>query len=289
VVDGLPVLDPRNPSVSESNMNAWSVVYVPGAPYEDIEDVPHGTVSEVTYYSSYLKRYRRMHVYTPHGYEADNNRYPVFYLLHGAWDTDDAWHTVGRAGFILDNLIAARKAVPMVVIMPAGHTGPFTYNPASGIPIDEFIQEFQKDIKPYVEEHYRLLDDRDHRAMAGLSMGGAQTLDIAISDLQGYGYIGVYSSGLFELGSRFSPPPTNAGPTWEERHANVLDDASLKSGLHLFWFATGKDDFLVGITRSTVDLFRRHGFNVVYSETTGAHTWSNWRDYLVEFTPLLFK
>src|SRR5213075_2117669 len=121
-VDGVSVIDPRNPATSESNNNVWSLVNVTGADFLDTKDVPHGAVSAVTYYSKALRRFRRMHVYTPPGYESGKGRFPVFYLLHGAGDSDDAWTTVGRAGFILDNLIANKQAKPMVVVMPAGHT-----------------------------------------------------------------------------------------------------------------------------------------------------------------------
>jgi enterochelin esterase family protein len=143
----------------------------------DTKNVPHGAVSEVTYYSTTLGRFRRMHVYTPPGYENGNSRYPVFYLLHGAGDSDDAWTTVGRAGFILDNLLAAGKAKPMVVVMPAGHTRSFAFPPPGGAarpPADEFEQDFLKDLLPHVEKNYRVRTDRANRAIAGLSMGGGQ-------------------------------------------------------------------------------------------------------------------
>jgi len=122
LVDGVSVVDPRNPTVSESNNNVWSMVYIPGASFMDAARVPHGAVAAVHYYSTVLGRHRRMHVYTPPGYEIGTTKYPVFYLLHGAGDCDDSWSSVGRAGFILDNLIAAKKAKPMIVVMPAGHT-----------------------------------------------------------------------------------------------------------------------------------------------------------------------
>src|SRR4051812_32036247 len=121
-VDGVTTIDPASPFTSESNTRVWSVVYVPGADNTDTREVPHGSVAAVTYYSTALKGFRRMHVYTPPGYEAGTAKYPVFYLLHGAGDSDDSWTSVGRAGFILDNLIADKKAKPMVVVMPAGHT-----------------------------------------------------------------------------------------------------------------------------------------------------------------------
>lgn len=290
-VDDVSVIDPRNSSTSESNMNTWSLVYVPGSDFSDTRDVPHGAVAEVTYYSKSLKRFRRMHVYTPPGYESGKGRYPIFYLLHGAFDCDDSWTSVGRAGFILDNMIAAGKAKPMVVAMPAGRTGPFTFGRRRGgaarPPVDEFTQDFRNDLQPYVEKNYRVYRDRQHRAMAGLSMGGAQTLNIAFGNLDEFAYIGVFSSGIF--GITGGGPGAAPGPSWEERNKEILDNAELKKGLKLLWFATGGEDFLVGTSRATVDMLKKHKFDVVYKETDGAHTWINWRSYLNEFPPQLFK
>lgn len=283
-VDGVSVIDPRNPATSESNENTWSLVNVPGAEFMDTKDVPHGAVSEVTYWSSTLKRFRRLHVYTPPGYESGEGKFPIFYLLHGAFDSDDSWSTVGRAGFILDNLIAAGKAKPLVMVMPHGHTGPFRF----GTPFnDEFEREFATDIMPQMEKRYRVHTDRQHRAMAGLSMGGAHTLNIGIPNLEKFAFLGVYSSGIFGI---TGGPGGNQqqGPTFEERHKAILDDARLKEGLRLFWFATGKDDFLVETSRATVAMFKKHQFTVTYRETEGAHTWINWREYLNEFVPQLF-
>ena len=121
-IDGVATIDPRSSAISESNTNVWSLVVVPGNDAFDTKNVPRGAVAAVTYWSTALGTFRRMHVYTPPGYELGEGQYPVFYLLHGAGDNDHAWSSVGRAGFILDNLIAARKARPMVVVMPAGHT-----------------------------------------------------------------------------------------------------------------------------------------------------------------------
>jgi enterochelin esterase-like enzyme len=288
-VDGVSVIDPRNPSTSESNDNTWSLVYVPGADFMDTKEVPHGAVAAVIYHSTALKRFRRMHVYTPPGYETSSERYPVFYLLHGAMDCDDSWWTVGRAGIILDNLIAAGKAKPMIVVMPAGHTGPFSFNPgAPRPPVDEFTADFNGDVVPYVERTYRVLTDRQSRAIAGLSMGGAQTLGIAIPGLDKYAYFGVFSSGVFGItgGGAMPMPP---GPSFEEQNAKALDDPALKKGLKLVWFATGKDDFLIETSRATVAMLKKHGFDVVFEESAGAHTWTNWREYLNEFAPLLFR
>lgn len=283
-VDGVSVIDPRNPATSESNENTWSLVAVPGADFMDVKDVPHGAVSVVTYWSSTLQRHRRLHVYTPPGYESSQDKYPVFYLLHGAFDSDASWSSVGRAGFILDNLVAAGKARPMVVVMPHGHTGPFRFG--SGF-TDEFEREFAADIMPQIEKRYRVHTDRAHRAMAGLSMGGMHTLNIGIPNLEKFAYLGVYSSGIFGIGG--GPGGNQRGPSFEEKHKAILDDAKLKEGLKLFWFATGKDDFLVETSRKTVEMFKNHKFDVIYRETDGAHTWDKWRVYLHEFVPKLFQ
>jgi enterochelin esterase-like enzyme len=291
-VDGVAVVDPRNPATSESNSNAWSLVYVSGSEWLDIKDVPHGAVAEVTYFSKSLNRFRRMHVYTPPGYESSTEEYPVFYLLHGASDSDDSWTSVGRAGFILDNLIAQKKARPMVVVMPDGHTGPFMFGRPRGDgtrpPVDEFTQDFTSDIMPYVEKHYRVLKGKENRAIAGLSMGGAQTLNIAIPRLDQFAYIGVYSSGVFGITGR-GFGAGGQGPSWEEQHKESLENADLKKGLKLVWFATGQEDFLLETSQATVESLKKHDFEVTYRETEGGHTWINWREYLHEFAQQLFQ
>ena len=290
-VDGVSVIDPRNPATSESNGNTWSLVYVPGADFMDTKEVPHGAVEAVTYYSKALARFRRMHVYTPPGYDLGKGKYPVFYLLHGAGDCDDSWTSVGRAGFILDNLIAAKKARPMIVVMPAGHTARFGPRPpGSARPAtDEFAKDFLEDIMPYVEQHYRVRADRQDRAIAGLSMGGGQTLNIGIPHLDQFAYLGVFSSGIFGITGRGFGNNAPSGPSFEEQNLAVLDNPKLKSGLKLFWFATGKDDFLLETSHATVDMFKKHKFDVVFKESAGGHTWINWRDYLNEFAPQLFQ
>jgi len=152
---------------------------------------------------------------------------------------------------------------------------------------DEFPQEFMKDILPYVESHYRVMTDRGSRAIAGLSMGGAHTLNIAIPNLERFGYIGVFSSGVFGIVPRPGAPAPQ-GPPWEEQHKEALANAKARQGLKLFWFGTGKEDFLLETTRATVEMFKKHGFPVVYDETGGAHTWIVWRNYLRDFAPRLF-
>ena len=308
-VDGVSTIDPRNPSISESNNNVWSLMYVSGSESMDTRNVPHGAVGAVTYYSTALGTFRRMHVYTPPGYESRNDKYPVFYLLHGAGDSDDAWTSVGRAGFILDNLIADKKARPMIVVMPAGHTRRGVGGIGGRAGTEEFVKDFLTDVVPSVEKRYRVLTDRANTAIAGLSMGGNHALHIGIPHLEKFGYIGVYSSGLLGAfpgmpgpGGRGATPPaapaaTTGPPTappllapeWEEMHKATLDNASLKKGLRLFWFSTGKTDGLMSTTTATVDLLKKHGFSPVFKESPGGHTWINWRDYLIEFAPQLFR
>jgi enterochelin esterase family protein len=202
---------------------------------------------------------------------------------------------VGRAGFIIDNLIAAKKAKPMVIVMPAGHTGPFDFTrPATPRTLDfndDFVKDFVNDIMPYAETHYRVLQDRQHRAIAGLSMGGAHTLNIAIPHADEFAYVGVYSSGIIGIAGGFGTPAGDspAGTTWEQQHLSELDNAQAKKGLKLFWFATGKDDFLLNTTKATVELFQKHGYQPVFQESAGAHTWTNWREYLNQFAPQLFQ
>jgi enterochelin esterase-like enzyme len=324
MVDGVRTLDPVNSRLSESNGNNWSLFYIPGREFMDeSKDVPHGAVASIYYYSTVLKTMRRMHIYTPPGYENRSTKYPVFYLLHGAGDCDDSWTSVGRAGFILDNLIAANKAKPMIVVMPAGHQpgvsafGAPAAAPAGGAPsaptVSPFTSEFMTDMLPYVEKHYRTINDRSHRAIAGLSMGGMQTLDISFRNLANFAYIGVFSSGAMLGGGRGAAPPAAAAaaargaaapaaaptaapgaaqtqqPDWEATHKPDLDNAALKKGTKLIWLSTGVDDGLITSTRATVDILKKHGFNPIFKESQGAHTWLNWRDYLYEFASQLFQ
>ncbi len=284
-VNGVSVIDPRSPAISESNNNVWSVVYIPGSDFMDATKVAHGAVATVYYNSTALGRMRRMHVYTPPGYESNQEKYPVFYLLHGAGDSDDSWTSVGRANFIIDNLIAAGKAKQMIIVMPAGHTSAAGFGGGRGRgaggapPRDEFAEDFVQDIMPYVEKNYRVIADREHRAMAGLSMGGGQTMSIGFAHLDQFGYIGVFSSGVFG----------GANGNWETQRAAMLDNPELKKGLKVLWFSTGSDDGLLNTTKATVEVLKKHGFEPVFKESTGGHTWINWRDYLDEFAPQLFK
>lgn len=283
LVDGVPVVDSSNSLTSQTNVSVYSLVVVPGSGVFDTRPVPHGAVASVLYQSASLGGVRRMHVYTPPGYSNSRDRYPVLYLLHGAGDVDESWSTVGRAGVILDNLIADGKAKPMLVVMPAGHVNgagaAAGAPPAAGPPADPFLDDFVADLMPYVEKNYRVLTDREHRAIAGLSMGGGQTLNIAMPHLDRFAYVGIFSSGI----------PANVADAWEREHLAELDNGAAKRGLKLLWFGTGKQDFMMDTTRSSVALMKKHGFAPVFVESEGGHTWLNWRDYLSAFAPQLFR
>jgi enterochelin esterase-like enzyme len=266
-----------------------SILYIAGAAFMDTGNVPHGAIAVATYFSRTLNKIRRFHIYTPPGYEANQQKYPVLYRLHGANESDDSWSTVGRAGFILDNLIADGKAVPMIIVMPNGHVDQTPPRLAGGAtpgvapPIRrelvDFPKEFLDDILPYVENHYRTISDRSHRAIAGLSMGGSQTLNIAFANLEKFSAVGVFSSGI--LGGNLAD--------WEREHLAALDDPKLKKGLKTLWFSTGSSDFLLANSKATVEMFNRHGFSASFRESEGAHTWANWRNYLHELAPRLFR
>jgi enterochelin esterase-like enzyme len=288
-VDGAQVTDPANIETERMQVVTRSILHVPGAAFMDPRNVPHGAISVATYYSTVLKKFRRFHIYTPPGYEANQQKYPVLYLLHGANESDQSWSTVGRAGFILDNLIADRAAVPMIVVMPNGHVDQTPPNVAWGVPMSgplplrgelvDFANEFATEIVPYVDSRYRTIADRPHRAIAGLSMGGTQTLNLAFADLERFSAVGVFSSGIL----------VGSVPDWERDHLSVLDKPALKKGLKMIWFKTGSEDPFIGNTKATVEMLKRHGFAVTFDESTGGHNWVNWRNYLHEFAPQLFR
>jgi enterochelin esterase family protein len=279
-VDGLPVADPRNNRPRVNMTTVRSLLEVPGAASEFFAEksVAHGEVAAIHYQSKALGVPRRMQVYTPAGYATSGRRYPVFYLLHGAGDNDLSWLMAGRANFIFDNLIAAGKAKPMIVVMPAGHTPPAAGG-AKAAP-DAFARDFLTDVVPYVEKNYRTLPGRENRAIAGLSMGGQQTLNVGLTNLDKFSHLGVFSSGWFGQ---------DGAATFARNNEALLADPKLNDRIKLFWFATGKDDFVMPSTKAALALLDQHKVRYTYKETEGGHTWPNWRAYLNEFAPLLFR
>lgn len=282
-VDGVPVADPHNNRPRVNMTTVRSLLEVPGAGSDFFAEkaVPHGDVTAIHYQSRALGIPRRMHVYTPPGYSTSGQRYPVLYLLHGAGDNDEAWQMAGRANFILDNLFASGKAKRMIVVMPAGHTpgaAPVGAVPRPGP--DAFARDFMTDVVPYTETNYRTLKGRENVAIAGLSMGGQQTLNIGLTNLDTFSQLGVFSSGWFGQ---------DAAANFARNNQALLADPRVNDRIKLFWLATGKDDFVLPSTKATLALLDQHRIRYAYKETAGGHTWPNWRAYLNEFAPLLFR
>jgi enterochelin esterase-like enzyme len=303
-VDGVRTLDPKNAAVKQGVSSVNNILEVPGdaAAYEANANVPHGDVRSAWYYSASLKQMRRMHVYTPPGYDANTaTKYPVLYLMHGGGDEDSGWSTIGRAGFILDNLLAAGKTRPMVVVMPNGSislpgvdsmrvpalTPEAQAERIAGISRlhDAFVQDFLGSIIPHVESHYRVLTDREHRAMAGLSMGGAETLRVAPSHLDMFAYIGVFSMGL-QTGR-----DQGVAGDFEQRNAKFFaNPAETNQQLKLFWIGVGNNDRVVTDGPNKLsEMLTKHDIHHQFHESEGGHTWINWRNYLNDFAQLLFK
>jgi enterochelin esterase family protein len=285
-VDGFQTLDPGNAWVKPMRSPRTSLVEVPADPprLQEFQDVPHGTVRIHEYRSRSLGRLRRLHVYTPPGYDADTTtRYPVLYLFHGSGDNDATWTTCGRAHVIIDNLLAQRKAQPMVVVMPDGHAAPpqprtagTPGGPGGGVSrnVVAFERDLLEDVMPLVESSYRVRSDAAHRAIAGLSMGGGQSLTIGLNHPQTFAWIGGFSSAVFE-------PETTLS-------AALADPKATDRALRLVWIACGKDDRLIENGRRFSEALKEHGIRHEFIATEGNHSWPVWRRYLGEFAPLLF-
>ena len=280
-VNGARVPDPMATRFSEERTGINSLLEVAG-PAGDVETynpaVAGGAVSEIEYWSQSLGVKRRAHVYTPPGYMKDAGQYPVLYLVHGAGDSDNSWSTVGHTNYILDNLIAAGTARPMIVVMPFGHT---PERPGAGAPMlnnQDFGSDLLQDLIPYVEANFRTLNGPASRAMAGLSMGGAHTIRHGLTHPELFGYIGVFSMGL------------NGGE--EVAGYETQNDAALRRGareFRLVYYAMGTDDFLYDRVAPTRAMLDRYAIHHVYNESDGGHTWINWREYLADFAPRLFR
>ena len=270
VVDGVEAVDPLNPNIKIGIRTTHSLLDVPGDPPLFFEErpVPRGTVHLHRYESKTLGVTRGLNVYTPPGYEADlKSVYPVFYLLHGAGDNERGWSTIGRANVILDKLIAEEKAVPMIIVMPNGHA------PTTEGMENPFQRDLIEEIIPYVEAQYRTKRGSENRALAGLSMGGFQTLEIGIGRQDLFGWIGVFSGGIRD--------------SYEQTHGPFLDTANKK--LRLFWIGIGKTDFLWERNENLLKLLEKKGVKHTFRLSEGGHTWKNWRYYLHEFLQLIFK
>jgi enterochelin esterase family protein len=327
-VDGVATLDPRNIFVTRDGTRYASALRLRGefsANY-DVANIPHGTVSLVWCPSPSLNLTRRMYVYTPPGYETGNARYPVLYLLHGGGGDEDAWTNLGRAPEILDNLIAQGKARPMIVVMTNGNANQQAapdlieappLPPAPRAPGDEasgagaaltatilqFPRSLVKDVIPFVDKTYRTKGDRENRAIAGLSMGGAQTLYAAFNNLDKFAWVAGFSGGyplLPGIGVPI-PAPANAarlrGPDITRsidptKFAQLLPqlNADANSKLRLFYLAIGADDGLISTHQVVKDVLRHKGVTALIREVPGyGHEWSFWRLSLADLTPRLFQ
>jgi enterochelin esterase-like enzyme len=280
-IDGVRTIDPSNPQL-KTGSTAGTITSVleirhPSPAFYDAQPVPHGEIRTHWYHSKSLDSVRRLTVYTPPGYEKNRSaRYPVLYLFHGANADENAWYRLGRANLILDNLLAAGKIQPFIVVMPFGYgvapNGPQADNTA------KFGKDLIEDVIPYIEANYRAYTDRDRRAIVGLSMGGGQSLSIGLNNLNLFSYVGGFSAAI---GNAANLPKTYARLAGNAREAN--------DKLKLLWIGCGTEDSLFGASKNFSQWLTTNGIKHTFRETSGAHTWMVWRRYLQEISPLLFK
>jgi enterochelin esterase family protein len=286
-VDGTPIMDPLNPQVEANLAFLTNVVTVPGPPQLwDLLDVPHGVVHHHVYRSTAILGLpggmEEFYVYTPPGYDPGAAKlYPTLYLLHGWSSSADAWTQGGKAHLMLDNLIAQGRALPMVVVMPTGYGdmsfvtlgfGQWSNEANIARNLDHFTQALLTEILPQVEAGYRVSPARADRAIAGLSMGGGESLVIGLNHPDTFGWIGGFSSAVLykDFGSVFPTVPPKVPP-------------------HLLWVSCGTEDDLIAVDRKFVAWLRTKGFQPMAVETPGIHNWPVWRDNFIHFAPLLFR
>ena len=266
-VDGVRVQDPKAPLSAEQ-----SSLLTKGEGY--IKDVPHGAMAQRFYWSKNLKEMRRLHVWTPAGYEKSADKLPVLYLIHGGGDNDASWPGVGAAGWILDNLLAEGKMVPMIVVMPNGT-----------IPVQNEVPPFAEDmygsIIPFIEANYNVMADRDHRAVAGLSMGGMETLEVAFSHPDDFAYVWVLSAS-------FAPGQEPAAES--ERLQVKKNIGKLNSFRRMVFTQGGPTDIAYQNCKNTRAQLDKDGLQYEYMENAQAgHSWTTWRADLQTLAPTLFK
>lgn len=280
VIDGVKVADPASETFYGMGRMA-SGIEIPSrnGEFYALKDVPHGDIRIKNYFSKVTFDWRSMYVYTPPGYDTDIPKsFPVLYLLHGGGEDQRGWSNQGRANIILDNLIADKKAEPMIIVMMDGNLGGLNSFNAS---LERFEKELLESVIPFVEDNFRVKADAEHRALAGLSMGGLQTLYAGIHNTELFGYLGVFSSGWFANNPEFSEPEY---AFMKENAQKINDD------LNVFWIAMGgKEDIAFENCKIMLSEFDEMGVEYQYSEYPGGHTWPVWRHNLYSFAPLLFK
>ncbi|MFA7105075.1 MAG: alpha/beta hydrolase-fold protein [Dysgonamonadaceae bacterium] len=293
IVDSLQVNDPNNVYYRRDVTNTLNIMLVEGgqADLYKVNEVPHGTVAKRWYQSPGNKMTRRITIYTPPGYESGKKQFPVLYLLHGMGGDEEAWMTLGRASQILDNLIATGKAAPMIVVMPNGNVAQEAapgesskgfYKPNFNLPhtMDGQMEETFIDIVNFIDNNYRTIKNKSGRAIAGLSMGGFHSLHISRYYPNTFDYIGLFSGAIKPNERNQSKVYANIESTLQKQKNN---------GYKLYWIGIGKDDFLYKANTEYRSELDRIGMKYTYRESEGGHTWRNWRIYLSEFAPLLFK
>lgn len=268
-VDNMNVNDPKNPMVADFRP-VVEIVPKGEALFWQKRDVPHGLLSVVYYESKATNNTRRMFVWSPPSYFTDNKKLPVLYLMHGGGDNDTNWPSQGKAGWILDNLFADGKIVPMIVVMPDG-----------SIPVETFAQDLGSSIVPFIESNFRVLADAPHRAIAGLSMGGLEVLETLVEYPEMFAYVNVMSSGWF----------ANNQSTLEKYDARVKAVTPvLKKSIKYFIFTTGGErDGASRNTPLTRAIFTKYGIQSELSEMNGGHTMYVWRHDLSNFVKKIFK
>ena len=295
-VDGQTIIDPSNVYINRDVSSLTSLLLVDGNELTNlfkVNDVPHGTVSKIWYHSDHEGIDRRLTVYTPAGYETSGKKYPVFYLLHGIGGDEEAWYTQGRASQILDNLIAEGKAEPMIVVMTNGnisqHAAPGE-GPEGMIPVTMSLPKTMEgtfetcfpEIVRFIDKTYRTKAQKQFRAIAGLSMGGFHSCHISKQYPTMFNYVGLFSAAI----SRENPGETDIYKNFDEKLATLF---APKNRPALYYIAIGKTDFLYQDNQNLRKKMDDNGYPYVYVETEGGHIWRNWRYYLADFCPRLFK
>lgn len=292
LVDGLKISDPSNVYKLRDISSIFDIFIIPGEGADNyrVQDVAHGTVSKVWYNSPALGFDRRATVYLPAGYESSDRRYPVLYLLHGMGGDENAWPELGRATQIIDNLIAQGLAEPMIVVMPNGNAAQQAapgesplgmVPPTTALPktMDGSFETSFPELVSFIDSNFRTMADKGHRAIAGLSMGGFHSMQISKEYPDMFDYVGLYSAAVNRA--------IGDSPVYHDIDAKLKKQFDAKPAL--YWIAIGKTDFLYDDNKQYRAMLDEKGYPYVYVESEGGHIWKNWRDYLEQFLPLLFK
>lgn len=293
IVDGLRMNDPANVYLIRDVSTLTNVFIIGGdrADFYKVNPVPHGTVSRIWYDSPALGLERRMTVYAPAGYETSGKRYPVLYLLHGMGGDEEAWISLGRTAQILDNLIAQGKAKPMIVIMPNGNASQEAapgessrgmVPPTMQLPktMEGSYEQAFPEIVKFIDKNYRTIKSKSGRAIAGLSMGGFHSLHISKQYPDMFNYIGLFSAAIM-------PNKEVSSPIYENMEGKLK--VQFDKNPALYWIAIGKTDFLYKANEEYRKLLDEKGYKYTYYESDEGHIWKNWRIYLTEFVPMLFR